>query len=387
MFFNPYSPGFTTPLTNACRLLFSHNDSGVSKADEMQQRLVHLRTACTTFPESRAHLANMKAGPVYFLSRRHHLGYCRVAKAGSTFWAQIFLTLEGADATRDEGAFGLTRDEVHAAVRRHPDISVNYTDPELLEATSFLVARDPYSRLFSAYIDQFYLPNKWHFSKFISRDDACGSNISFRQFINFASAMIIKKMAYSDPHYAPIFTLCMPCESNVNFVAKHETFNDDTDFILNHADIDDTIRKEINLAIQQHSTIDRSLESLVETYVSKAHKASIRSGCITEKEIAHRIWHAFQIQGYIHNDDVFPSELFENIKEQETSATLKSAVHEVAAHRKWGDRERAAQRRTWMTSFWRSMDADLLARVQDAYYEDFIMFGYDLTPDFLHDTQ
>lgn len=285
---------------------------------------------------------------------------------------------KGINDSELESMFNLPRDEAHGEMKKHKDLTMPFSDPRVQTTTSFLVSRNPYSRLFSSYIDQIFLPNKWKqaASMVSKRNNDCGNDVTFNEFLKSISDTILKR-THTDLHWAPIFSICLPCESNIDLLAKQETFKEDADFILDQVGVSKAIRDEVDNAIGEN-IIENSLQTLVHTYVTKGH--SVKSGCITEKELAERLWTAFQIQGYIHNQIKFPENKFKTVSKSEMEPTLLSAVLNAVNSRKLSSEEREAQRHAWKVHFWKQVSPETLNRVQDAYYEDFYIFGYDLDP-------
>ena len=353
-----------------------------SKAQVMQQRTQHLRQMCSQFPRRRMLLGNITQTRLFYLSQKHRLSYCRVAKVGSTFWTQVFLTLMGIkpEYNQDvESVFQLPRDEAHDTIKLYSKILMELTDKRIHSTTSFLVARNPYSRLFSSYIDQIYLPNKWEKARRMVGDPKrrrCGNDIGFNEFLSFVSNCMIRNL-YMDLHWSPIYSICLPCQTKVDIIAKQETFAEDTEYILNLVGVDKATVDEVNIAARA-SADDNSIPSLVHTYVTKGHE--IELGCISEEALAERIWHAFQIQGHIHNDLTFPKEAFKNTRPYELEDKLTKTILSAIENKKLTSSERANQRQNWKVSFWKKVSNKTLAKVQDAFFEDFLMFQYDMDP-------
>lgn len=61
----------------------------------------------------------------------------------------------------------------------------------------FHVARNPYSRLYSVYVDKIYLPGFWKFTKKINerKGRECSTSVRFGEFLDY----IMKEEVY-DPH-------------------------------------------------------------------------------------------------------------------------------------------------------------------------------------------
>jgi hypothetical protein len=205
----------------------------------------------------------------------------------------------------------------------------------------------------------------------------CGNDVTFDEFLNAISRYAIQKMP-NDLHWSPIFSICKPCDTNIDIIAKQETFNEDTEYILNLAGVDSHIREEVTNVLKADYA-KYSLRNLIYTYVTKAHDPeNIKKDCITEIQIAERIWKAFQIQGYIHNDLKFPSDKFSNSTPADTILNLSELVLEAVDAHPLSSSKREQQRRNWSIHFWKHVSPATLEMVQDAFFEDFFVFQYDM---------
>lgn len=88
-----------------------------------------------------------------------NLNYCKVPKCGSTFWMQVFLTLEKIKSVED--VFGSGRNKYHTIAMNKTSTWDHVSSNDVI----FHVTRNPYSRLYSVYIDKIYLPGFWKFTK------------------------------------------------------------------------------------------------------------------------------------------------------------------------------------------------------------------------------
>lgn len=88
-----------------------------------------------------------------------NLNYCKVPKCGSTFWMQVFLTLEKIKSV--ENVFGSGRNKYHTIAMNKTSTWDHVSSNDVI----FHVTRNPYSRLYSVYIDKIYLPGFWKFTK------------------------------------------------------------------------------------------------------------------------------------------------------------------------------------------------------------------------------
>ena len=133
-------------------------------------------------------------------------------------------------------------------------IRKNYPRPSVEElvrtlsfqnTTSFFIARHPYERLVSGYVDKVLAgprlskgfaeiaknivekyrklpPNQYIFGKTIPT------------FTEFARFIVDESRAGNDlnDHWKPVYSVCNPCQVNITHIIKFETFNRDTKMIL-----------------------------------------------------------------------------------------------------------------------------------------------------------
>ncbi|KAL4228509.1 hypothetical protein ACF0H5_011557 [Mactra antiquata] len=354
------------------------------KVEEMYKRTEHMRETCSHMPPGRHLRAKVSAKRLYYLAEKYALSYCKVQESGSTFWTQAFLTLAGVnpqwhDYGNVQTMFEVSKAEAANAMKRRASLTMSHDDERVYKTMSFVFARNPYSRLFAAYIHSIYLPHRWYAaSKMVTEGPRreCGIDISFNEFLTHVSNNLLKRR-FSDSNWAPIFTLCSPCESNIDIIAKVESFSEDTDFILGYANVEDSIREMItDASLRKHSKDDVVAE--IHDNVAKGH--SVNRGCISEENLAERIWTAFQIKGYIHNDLKFPKATFKSVFRDELRDVLTDAVVTAMDDKPLTDEERIKQMHDWKISFWKSVMEETIHNVQAAYYEDFVLFGYDIDP-------
>ena len=352
--------------------------------EEIFQRTVQMRQACASIPPIRHLSGKLNSYRLFYVAEKYKLSYCRVAKAGSTFMAQLFMTLAGIDPKfHDYGnaqtMFELPKDLTHKAMKRNSALSMFIDDKRVQLTTSFILARNPYSRLFSSYIDQIYLPNRWPETSHMVSDSKrkeCGNDVTFNEFLaHIADSMLTKKSV--EIHWAPIFTLCLPCETHIDIVAKQESFVEDIDFILGYSGVEPEVRELINMAASANILISE-IPDKIQALVKKGQ--SINRGCMSEQDLARRIWTAFQIQGHIRNEDSFPVYKFENILHDELEETLVPLIEEAVVKMSLTPRQIASQRHNWQLKFWKDISSETLRNIQAAYYEDFSLFGYNIDP-------
>lgn len=373
-------------ITVLLRLRYEPVDPGLrDKSEEMYTRVVHLREACGRIPPQRHLKVFVNGRRLVYVSEKYSLSYCEVTSASSTFWAQLFMALAGInpkfhDYEDVSSMFELPKKSVQTAIKQQFGLTMELDDKRVKLTTKLLMARNPYSRLFSAYIDQIYLPMKWKAaSKMVQgnpKQEECGSDVSFDQFLAYVSDNVLSKKK-ADISWAPVFSVCLPCETGANIVVKQETLAEDAEFVLNYIQADEIVKEQARNVSAGYIRLN-DLENIVKESVESGHLAN--RGCISEDELAKRIWTALQIKGYIHNDIIFPEEKFKLVFRDDLKSVLTNEVLQAVNMKQLTREERDAQRREWKLSFWRQVSKDTMIKVQAAYYEDFTLFQYEIDP-------
>ncbi|XP_055917632.1 carbohydrate sulfotransferase 11 [Eupeodes corollae] len=180
----------------------------------------------------------------FFVSPGHNLVWCNIFKAASSTWMYYFNILGGYDIKY------LQRTKMSPLeLARH-----RFPRPELLElfeslasSLSFLTVREPFERLLSAYRDKLEgCRNKYYkvLGKQIIRQFRKGAKLkrhnsgpTFKEFLHFIvhNNKIGKQF---DEHWAPIYSFCTPCTINFTLIAKVETFQRDSEYIIRQAGLE-----------------------------------------------------------------------------------------------------------------------------------------------------
>lgn len=180
-------------------------------------------------------------GTNFHWSPQQNLLWCKVPKAGSTTWVQIFLSLVGAgfgavdveqrgqDSTQDATSGDeKLENRIRAISIMHgvfdsifPPLPLNKTQEITKSALSFMIVRHPLDRFLAAYLDK----------KGLGVHDAGVGNRSWPQFVQHM--LEIPKESW-DMHWAPIHTICPPC-IRYDIVARMETFLEDSEYVIHRA--------------------------------------------------------------------------------------------------------------------------------------------------------
>lgn len=239
-----------------------------------------------------------------------NLNYCKVPKCGSTFWMQVFLTLEKIKSVED--VFGSGRNKYHTIAMNKTSTWDHVSSYDVI----FHVTRNPYSRLYSVYIDKIYLPGFWKFTKRINerKGRECSTSVRFGEFLDY-----IMKEEVHDPHWQPVSELCGSCRVPYNVINKQETFNNDVRFILNQLSIEGPLNQELLKNLQKKHT-ENSIKEITPLMIGRAKQ----DPCLTFVQFCQRLWKSFQIQGYISDLISFPANSFRNLNYSNFSAIFNN---------------------------------------------------------------
>ncbi|KAH9491493.1 hypothetical protein Btru_032094 [Bulinus truncatus] len=179
-----------------------------------------------------------------FVNKRHRLIYWAIPKVGSSFWKRIFKVLDSSSMNGGK-MFDMTNMEAHINVPQSMVFS-NYHQSareEMLRSyTKFLFVREPFSRLFSAYVDKLMIPadvgetvTKQMISSGALLNRTCPWQVSFTELCSYVADTILGHKKLED-HFSPV-SVHQPCGFNVTMLGKVETFQEDFRAILYSSNI------------------------------------------------------------------------------------------------------------------------------------------------------
>ncbi|KAH9495906.1 hypothetical protein Btru_015409 [Bulinus truncatus] len=321
--------------------------------------------------------------------------YCYVPKAGCTFWKRIFAATHYSYA---QSPLRMSRNAVH---RFYGD-GVNYTiaHNESAYPIRLLVARDPFSRLLSSYLDKIYLPDFWpsqgrnmlrartmcdtdfmrnHFDKMASLFEGGGSGYSTcketycKKYLTFKE-FVKGGFSIHEPHWMPIHAICNPCVFNVTHLSFMESFNQDARPILAKMGM-----AKLLDYFDETKQVENEIEMLVDYHFNRTHDPNVDRfyrPCITPRELAYRLWHSFQWKGYIDPDMTY---IIPNYTVTEY-VVKKDLLHQVWAARRSGlDKPEVMReaRESFRERAFRTLPRSLFENLMMKYKLDFELFGYE----------
>ncbi|XP_061174435.1 uncharacterized protein LOC133183501 [Saccostrea echinata] len=158
------------------------------REQQLKKRVQHLRSTCKSADINRYNFDFRQVSENFYGNKEANLSYCKVPKAGSSFMTEIFLVLEKDRAQSVDEIFEISRSHVHAIGNKKLSTSALIKEKQPNSVT-LIVSRNPYSRLYSAYVDKFYLFGLVKAAREISDNNgkrrlSCGYNVTFQEFLD-----------------------------------------------------------------------------------------------------------------------------------------------------------------------------------------------------------
>ncbi|GAB0092258.1 Carbohydrate sulfotransferase [Sergentomyia squamirostris] len=212
----------------------------------------------------------------FFVSTGHGLAWCNVFKAASSSWMYYFNILGGYNLAYLQRT---KTSPLELARQRFPRPSLPELVDALANSISFLIVREPFERLLSAYRNKIEgFRNKYYkmlaeqivkkYRKASKSKDSTGP--TFKEFLTYLIHHY-KSGSRFDEHWSPVFSFCTPCSINYTLIAKVETFQRDTEYIIRQAGLESLLLNKLPnkkvRAISNRSTSDTS--HLIPKYFSQ----------------------------------------------------------------------------------------------------------------------
>ncbi|XP_033758656.1 carbohydrate sulfotransferase 10-like [Pecten maximus] len=302
-------------------------------------------------------------------NKAHNLMYCEVPKVGSTFWIRFLHQLR---ANTTASPFAIKPQSV-------TDLKVNdkWKDKNVTmgDSTNFLFVRNPFHRLFSAYIDKLFSPNPYYWSllgkyiiqKFRGKTSHCGHDVTFQEFLQYAvhSETTHEKQ---NNHVMSLWQLCSPCQVKYNIIGKMESFKNDTESIM------DKLHLDRYKHILKNMSVDASNDALGDTAQAYIVMRSRAHSCISPEEAADRIWTKLKVRGFIDIDQPVPYGL--NQKNEKQVLDIFKDANRRSVSKVGYDGLKRQQHAIFKQAF-RKISRKTIEDIKVAFDMDFTIFGYD----------
>ncbi|XP_055959325.1 carbohydrate sulfotransferase 11-like [Patella vulgata] len=309
----------------------------------------------------------------FFSSSKHGLSYCQSPKVGCTHWINIFRFL--ANATGDvlyKSPFDIPRLVTHEGSKRRMEYTTKL-DKTINRNFKFMFVRNPYARLWSAFLDKFFLPDFWRSEGVIiqtylkKRRVSCAKGISFGEFLEY---IVSKPPSKLNEHWAPFRYICDPCDFHPDFIGNMETFKQDNKYILEKFGLawiaDDIVSRDH--AMQEIRMLSEYNFDLLKVY---------KTECLNATSLSKLLWKTFQINGYIRINSI----LEESKNSNWNCETFTNKVLQQHKADKLSSEKAKDQKLVYMTAAYSRVPNSVLIKLRKLYKDDFEMFGYD--PEFI----
>ncbi|KAI8775372.1 carbohydrate sulfotransferase 10 isoform X1 [Biomphalaria glabrata] len=358
----------------------------LNNREDMLTRRAQIDSTCKLFPNMSEALMTSK----WLVSRKHNFLYCPVEKVASTFWRRFLHQLEYTNPMRSP--FDISAHHIYSQIDTNTSVyeTKNQLAQLLDKSIKLLFVRDPFNRLFSAYVDKLLAPNPifWRIwgvraiQQFRSTPKggqakpACGDDVTFGEFVSLS----VSPVGQLDHHLMRIVGLCSPCYVNYTIVGKMETFARDTGLLLRHLDINesDLHLDRMSDDVTKDAVEDSVLDAMSPTWMNKS------LGCISKDDVIARIWRKLQIRGFISwriDRQMAP----ENVRD--INGALLTDLLKMAVLASTNRTELSIQKSQALLEAYSTLAENQFDSIRRVYDMDFKLFNYNSQPEELSPTR
>lgn len=175
----------------------------------------------------------------------------------------------------------------------------------------FMFVRQPYKRLYSAYLDKLLGINTeyWRFANenilplVRNTNSSCGHDVSFPEFVKY----IIRSETIGENqerHFTTMTSHCHPCQMDYDFIGKIETFNEDINMLIStwNKKFNGHLIKDNNKNVPASSLLVRAVTHLMRTIEFRTEI----EGCMPIYNAFKRGWRDLQLRGFIPISEAIP---------------------------------------------------------------------------------
>uniref|UniRef100_A0A8C5M830 Carbohydrate sulfotransferase n=1 Tax=Leptobrachium leishanense TaxID=445787 RepID=A0A8C5M830_9ANUR len=188
-----------------------------------------------------------------FVSDNHRILFCQTPKVGNTQWKKVLMVVNGAFPSIEEIPEHVVHDNEKNGLPRLSSFSASDIRERIATYFKFLIVRDPFERLISAYKDKFlYNPRSepWYkhniapaiIRKYRKDRRQTRGGLQFEDFVRYlgdpSHRFLDLQFGEHIIHWVTYVELCAPCDINFDVIGHHETLKDDAPYILQEAGID-----------------------------------------------------------------------------------------------------------------------------------------------------
>lgn len=190
-----------------------------------------------------------------FVNDKHKILFCQTPKVGNTQWKKVLIVLNGQFTSINKVPEYIVHNNEQNGIPRLSSFSNEEIQERLKSYFKFLIVRDPFERLISAFKDKFV--SNPRFEPWYKHDIAPviirkyrknhteSRGLQFEDFVRYLGdpnhRWLDLQFGEHIIHWVSYVELCAPCEINYNVVGHHETLEADALYILREAGIDSLV--------------------------------------------------------------------------------------------------------------------------------------------------
>ena len=367
----------------------SNLTSSVQRIPIVQQRANQIPRHLLNVSNDKSSFKDKPMINMHHCNDKYNFCICIVPKAGSTAWLHILQIIDSNKNFTFDSIFNKPR----VRSRGLSKLRAKFQKAQKKNRT-ILMSRDPYTRLYSAFVDKFYIPNKseaytremFAVAKGIpaSKLERCtGYNITFQNFLTSVvyNAIFMPSLKYLDRHWAPMTVLCEPCFVNQFAIIKQETFAEDTEDTLRLLNIDSKDYDFITYALNNKSSDIGIVQQVKNFENSRVKVHRIQEGnCFTPVKLASRIWQSLQIQGHIADKAKFPLYKLDIKAGSFQALNLLHYIEEARGKYPMTTVLKQNQRKKYLIEAYKQIDSWTIKMIRNIYRKDFAYYNYDSQP-------
>ncbi|XP_005100186.2 carbohydrate sulfotransferase 13 [Aplysia californica] len=345
---------------------------GLADVDQdMALRKARVASVC----EANPHLVGMYTNNS-IVSARHRFLYCPVPKVASTFWTRFFYQLMYTDPVGSPFDVPVTSVlPIYFYKFKLKEKTFSELTTALSRLHKLVYVRDPYSRLYSAFVDKIIAPNPFFWRLWgkpaiqryrKSSGQSCGQDMTFSEYIS----LTVDSEWKTDVHMQPVYHYCPPCIMNFTVIGKMETFQRDA---MKTASLLNISEKQIAFDRMEKDAVDDAIfDSAKDSLSDKWLKLSLQ--CVSRDQVMRRILRKVQLRGIVSWRFKYP---YSRQESKMVSLDKYVRVLTEARDRYLNKTELKIQKKQAYLEAFYSVPQPVLQKLDDIYKLDALFFGYE----------
>ncbi|RUS74282.1 hypothetical protein EGW08_017957 [Elysia chlorotica] len=352
-----------------------------------KQRRENARIECKKHPVVSPGLNDHITTNMFYDNNTNSL-YCAVPKIGSSLWKRLFLI---AHSNKTKDPLSMSGLQIHM---NYDLLDLSFVlipeevRPEVAKgAFTFMFARNPFHRIFSAYCDKLFML-AYETSRIISyvryiieNTVDLAINGTTKSFVytgpelNLSFADALAHAAKSeDPHFVRISNQCNPCDIDFHVLGRMESMDTDSRYVLAKLNRSHIMENKMETDAFKMSRDQSTIRELVQRSF-KVMKGEFDE--MSKFKALVRTWKVFHIRGIISDEIPYPISISET-KQVNASSFIELGIR--AMNNSGSPAKRYAQREKYYHLAFRSVPLSVIKSFSRSVLRDCSLFGYDCYP-------